>query len=255
MDKIAKNDLWKEVVHGECKNIHQLENIINKYIAGINKRNLYRVPTHERYKDGYIYADIEEQKKNTYRYTEKRLAYAFANLRNHPNLGEFIDLQVPFRSSKKDKGIGEIDLISKKNNSLFLIELKKMKSSESLPRAIMEIFLYCTLVNKFRVKFIEDFNAKSYKIYPTILVPIPDFEKRVKKLKNDEKSKKLIILLNNWLSDAEVGFGNLRFFTFSQKETSKLDFESNRFKNKPNMRIIFPRGDKTKLDIKEFKVG
>ena len=54
------------------------------------------------------------------------------------DLGKFIDYEVPlFR-----KGNRKIDLISVKNNSLYIIELKRHKSNETLVRCLMEAFSY-----------------------------------------------------------------------------------------------------------------
>ena len=54
------------------------------------------------------------------------------------DLGKFIDYEVPlFR-----RGNRKIDLISVKDNSLFIIELKRHKSDETLVRCLMEAFSY-----------------------------------------------------------------------------------------------------------------
>jgi len=115
---------------------------------------------------------------------EEIFAKRIANL-SFDELGTVLDYQIPLKDTRKNKGLGKIDLISynKQNKILFLIELKYAGNKETLLRAILESYTYYKLVDK--VKLIDDcinnqqfilnklqnsVNSKEIKVVPTVLL-------------------------------------------------------------------------------------
>ena len=78
-------------------------------------------------------------------------------------LGLIIDFQIPLKDTRKDTGLGKIDLISynKETKTLYLIELKYEGNKETLLRASLESYTYYKIVDK--VKLINDcFNNQKF---------------------------------------------------------------------------------------------
>lgn len=73
-------------------------------------------------------------------------------------LGTVIDYQAPLKDSNENSGVGKIDMISKKDNTLYFIELKGFDSKELLLRAILELQTYYETCD--REKLIKDFNLE-----------------------------------------------------------------------------------------------
>jgi len=69
-------------------------------------------------------------------------------------LGQIIDYQVPLKATRKNAGVGKIDLISKTKDEIWLIELKYYKSKDkqssrnTLLKAALEIATYYQQLNK-----------------------------------------------------------------------------------------------------------
>lgn len=95
------------------------------------------------------------------RLTEKRLAIALFNEKQFC-FGNIFDYEVPLKANEDDV-FGKIDLVAlheeKENKSIKLIELK-IKSSETLLRAVVEIYTYCKLIAQFREIFLADYHKK-----------------------------------------------------------------------------------------------
>lgn len=69
-------------------------------------------------------------------------------------LGKIVDYQIPLKNKQGDKA-GKIDLISNKNESIFLIEMKFGNNKETLLRCIFEIATYYQILSK--QKFVESY--------------------------------------------------------------------------------------------------
>ena len=88
-------------------------------------------------------------------------------------LGEIIDYQTPIKKTKliENIGVGDVDLISynDKNKTLYLIEIKRLKSDETMLRAILEICTYFYQIDKAKLK--KDFDySNSTNIKKAVLV-------------------------------------------------------------------------------------
>lgn len=114
-------------------------------IKKITRENTYKTATH----DGKTQQDTSNRE-------EERIALAmFA--KNYPLVGKVIDYQVPLKDKRSDKGIGKIDVIAYHTGTetLTLLELKKPDSTETLLRAVLEVFTYWQTVD--HKKLLADF--------------------------------------------------------------------------------------------------
>ncbi len=69
-------------------------------------------------------------------------------------IGNIIDYQTPLKNKQSDVA-GKIDLLSYDGSTLYILELKKPDSEESMLRCVLEGFTYMQTVNK--EKLLEDF--------------------------------------------------------------------------------------------------
>ena len=84
-------------------------------------------------------------------------------------LGKMIDYQVPLKNNRTDDA-GKIDLVSYDGSTLYLIELKNGKSTETLLRCMMEIATYANVIDT--IKLLNDYSLPATtKIQATVLFP------------------------------------------------------------------------------------
>ena len=87
--------------------------------------------------------------------SEELFAYGLVGM-EIKGLGRVLDHQVPLKGKRKDRGSGKIDLVSyARPKTIYLIELKYGKNTETLLRAALEIYTYSRWLDK--KKFIRDF--------------------------------------------------------------------------------------------------
>ena len=82
-------------------------------------------------------------------------------------LGKALDYQIPLKDHQTDNA-GKIDLITHKENKLFLVEVKKLESKETLLRAITEIQTYYQICDT--EKLLKDFGKEGCEIEKAILI-------------------------------------------------------------------------------------
>ncbi len=141
------NEYYTEVVADFlCKNI-------SAYIDGIpriTREASYKTAGH----DGVFDADTprEEEKiaMEMFKQSKGGLPY------NH--IGTIIDYQTPLKNIRSDVA-GKIDLLSYHGSTLYILELKKPDSDESMLRCVLEGFTYMQTVNK--EKLLENFSLPS----------------------------------------------------------------------------------------------
>lgn len=114
-------------------------------IEQIRRINSYKMPSHN-----------TEIKKITNR-REELIAKLIVRKKIVGNI-EFLDYQVPIKNSRKDEGNGKIDLlaVNHKEKKVYIFELKKEDSNESLLRCVLESFTYLKKVCK--EKLLSDFD-------------------------------------------------------------------------------------------------
>ena len=96
--------------------------------------------------------------KGTPRKEEKIAMEMFNQSKNGSNydfIGDIIDYQTPLKNKSTDIA-GKIDLLSYDGKTLYILELKKPDSDESMLRCVLEGFTYMQTVDK--VKLLADFN-------------------------------------------------------------------------------------------------
>lgn len=86
-------------------------------------------------------------------------------------IGAIIDYETPLKNSNSDKGVGKIDLLSVSDDAkcVYLLELKKNDSHESLLRCVLEAYTYSKQVDGVKLKRSFDI-PENYEIKPTPLV-------------------------------------------------------------------------------------
>lgn len=136
------------------KNFNLFDNI-----KKITRLSSYKVDTH----------DGKHNNQNSNR-LEEIMAIEIFNQKSLSILGEVIDYQTPLKDKLGDEA-GKIDIISydKDNKIVYLLELKREDSKETMLRCVLEIFTYFKTLDK--DKFLEDFNLpKDTKIKASPLV-------------------------------------------------------------------------------------
>lgn len=130
--KILCTELVAEFVYNNIKKLESIETVTRKKSY---KRVTHtgKIPTNESYR------------------TEERLAIQLYN-----EIDEILDYQTPLKSTNMDKGLGKVDLLYKQDDALYLLELKKEDSKETLLRCIMEGYTYCKVID--HKKLLEDFD-------------------------------------------------------------------------------------------------
>lgn len=138
------NEYYAEVVADFlCSNI-------SAYINGIpqiTREASYKTAGH----DGAFDADTprEEEKiaMEMFKQSKGGLQY--------DHIGDIIDYQTPLKNKRSDVA-GKIDLLSYDGCTLYILELKKPDSEESMLRCVLEGFTYMQTVNK--EKLLDNFN-------------------------------------------------------------------------------------------------
>ena len=78
---------------------------------------------------------------------EEQIAVKLFNQKCFDFIGEMIDYQTPLKNSSEDEGTGKIDLLSYDGKTLYILELKKPDSTETMLRCVLEGFTYLKTVD------------------------------------------------------------------------------------------------------------
>ena len=137
-----------------------LENInLFNNIEKITRKSSYKVNTH----DG-IHNNSKSNRE------EEIIAMNIFNQGSLNILGKILDYQTPLKNKQEDDA-GKIDIVSydKDNKIVYLLELKRKDSKETMLRCVLEIYTYFKTLDK--EKFLEDFDLpKDTKIKASPLV-------------------------------------------------------------------------------------
>lgn len=127
---------------------------LNK-IKRIRREASYRTKGHESHKD------------ITSNHEEERLAIKlYQKGTSFPGFGRILDYQVPLKNKLTDKA-GKIDLLSIKDDNVYILELKKKDSQESMLRCVLESYTYSKIVDGDKLK--TDFHIPE----TAIIIPAP----------------------------------------------------------------------------------
>lgn len=74
----------------------------------------------------------------------------FNTHKHYDNMGKLIDYQTPLKNVRADKGVGKIDLLSRndKDKNVYILELKRESSEETMLRCVLEGYTYLQIVSK-----------------------------------------------------------------------------------------------------------
>jgi len=209
--------------------------------AGLRK-NSFRLNSH--HGQCQLATDISQ-------HVEKRFCRALFNLKESPLLGKILDYEVPFKE-KGESRHGDIDLLSYKEGKLFVIEAKKIGSSESILKAILEAYVYSKLVRAVKKAFYADFKIDSgATIKPVVLTFVNSTSgQQLIKMAKYPNVKALIDKINHDLAKTEID--KIGFFLITNPdEDIKSSLEARPFDDKCKM-IVFK--DSFKLRLKEIKL-
>lgn len=112
-----------------------------------------------------------EIKKITCRVEEITAKQIFNTKKDYKATGRFIDYQTPLKDRQDNKGVGKIDLLSVNDEQkcVYILELKKADSPESMLRCVLESQTYLRQVCK--EKLLNDFGIDTgYKLLAAPLV-------------------------------------------------------------------------------------
>lgn len=129
-------------------------------IQSIERRRGYKTPTH----DGIINRETNRKEE----ITAKRL---YNTKKEFEGFGYIIDYQIPLKDKQSDKGLGKIDLLSKneKTKCVYILELKKEDSKETMLRCVLEAFTYSCIVSQ-KILFKSFKIEEEYKLKASPLV-------------------------------------------------------------------------------------
>lgn len=134
--------------------LHKLDLFGN--ITAVSRKRSYRVAGHKGITDNDQSNRVEEQ------VARNMFGKSFSHI------GRVLDYQVPLKDARDNKA-GKIDLLSFKDDTLIILELKKENSQETLLRCTLEVATYWHKVDKDKLlKDFDEFNAK--RVQPAILV-------------------------------------------------------------------------------------
>ena len=182
-------------------------------------------------------------------HVEKRFCRALFNLKELPYFGTVLDYEVPFKEKGESKH-GDIDLLALKNDELFIIEAKKIGSSESILKAVLEAYVYSSLVNIAKEQFYVDFGIKSeVRIVPVVLTFSNSTSgQQLLEIENYQNIKALIAKINESL--VASGIEKLRFYIITNSDQEIINsLETMPFNDKCKL-IVFKAGFDLKMQEK-----
>ncbi len=141
-----------------------LENIseFRKRISTID-REKYKILTHNGEE-----TDSNQEEKNL---AKKLFKQSEFDNKKYPYIGMIADYEVPLKKCNEDRGVGRIDLLSLNNDekTVYILELKKKSSRESMLRCVLEAYTYSRIVNKSNL--FDSFGIpQDYNLQPSPLV-------------------------------------------------------------------------------------
>ncbi len=131
-------------------------------IASIERSTSYKVEGHS----GKTYRESNRKEE----ITAKQL---FTAAKDYEGFGRIIDYQTPLKNpgGKNNDGLGKIDLLTQndKNKSVYILELKKIDSDDTMLHCVLEAYTYLRIIAK--EKLLNDFKIPtSYTLKASPLV-------------------------------------------------------------------------------------
>ena len=144
---------WRGTVKG-FPNLYYTEVLSDYLLQRLSefKNGFTMITRSESYRQDTHMGDIN----STNRQEENIAKTMFINHFTHPEFGEIFDYQVPLKDNTSD-GCGKIDLVSRKIDTVYLLELKRKDcQDQTMLRCVLEIYTYIKQLN--HSKFLKDYN-------------------------------------------------------------------------------------------------
>ena len=173
--------------------------------------------------------------------TEKRLVRAMFNLVQVPALGKVVDYEVPLKESDDAKH-GDIDLLCISSESALCVEAKKPEASESLLKAILQAFVYTSLVATRREAFLKDFDLPPIlKLTPSVLTfASAQSARQIRERDRYPNLWRLASTLN--LKLEEKGIAPFRFFIVENTNTELKTCLMTSAQANKDVKVMFTKG-------------
>jgi len=124
---------------------------------------------------------------------EERIALGmFGNEYEH--IGRIIDYQTPLKNARTDKHVGKIDLLSETENEIWLLEVKKYDSDETLLRCVLEAYTFFRMVDAEKLK--NDFELDVKKPLRSGVIVFRDQEQHESYHKTESSVRRLMTSLD-----------------------------------------------------------
>ncbi len=129
---------------------------IYKYFPQITRKSPYNVPGHN--------GEYSENSNRIEEITAMKIFKQSRDGKEYNHVGKIIDYQIPLKNKRSDVA-GKIDLLSETADTLFLLELKTEKSTETMLRCVLEGYTYLNILDQkklmcnFKIKDIIHFKA------------------------------------------------------------------------------------------------
>lgn len=139
---IDTDELYTEIIAKFiCDNIEAFYNI-----PMLTRKTSYKTKTHK--------GEYNENSNRVEEITAMKLFNKCENGFSFGKIGKIIDYQTPLKNKRTDEA-GKIDLLSVKDNIVYILELKKADSEETMLRCVLEGYTYLQTLNK--KKLLSDF--------------------------------------------------------------------------------------------------
>lgn len=173
--------------------------------------------------------------------TEKRLVRAMFNLTQLPLLGRVIDYEVPLKDTD-DAAHGDIDLLCVSPNICLCVEAKKPNAGESILKAILQAYVYTSLVSSKKQLFLSSFKLDpTLQLTPAILTFASAQSGR--QLKEIGKYPCLLKLIENLNAKLAIdGIGPMRFFVVENPDNELVSCLTTTSEANGDVKAVFREG-------------
>lgn len=180
--------------------------------------------------------------------TEKRIVRAMFNLGSIPGLGNVIDYEVPLKDNDASAH-GDIDLLCSLEDACLCVEAKKPNSSESILKAILQAYVYTSLIATKKELFFSSFNLdQNLRLTPAILTfANAQSGRQLMGLKEYPNLLRLIAKINCQLT--EIGIAPMRFFIVENSDVELAGCLATKTEMNSDVKVVFREG--FALSIKE----
>lgn len=172
-------ELYNEIV---ARYVHDHFAKFKGGIDTITRKETYKTESHE----GHINLNSNRE--------EERIAVEMFNQKKFDFIGEIIDYQTPLKNIAENK-VGKIDLLSYDGETLYILELKKPDSKETMLRCVLEGFTYMKTVDI--EKLLKDFGLPPETNVVACPLVFLNGEQHKEMMENRPNLKNIMHLLNS----------------------------------------------------------